>query len=379
MMIPMHTLLRKIAFKLRGEMYTLHPKVPIRGRVLLSYTTFPFIYPEALDGHTNRWECIEIAEIFRRQGYIVDIIDFDNTAFIPRKKYDICIDIQNNLERFSPHLGQHCVKVFHIPAAHWLFQNIAEYTRLCGIKEKKGVILFPKRIVPASKNIEYADIASILGNDFTVSTYAYAKKPLQKIPISTTHTFPDPSSKDFEAIRNNYIWLGGSGMAHKGLDLVLEAFAAMPERQLVIFGKKDEDFAEAYKKELFETANICYAGNVDIGSDTFTSVATRSLGIIFPSASEGSSGGVVTAMHAGLIPIISFESGVDINDFGIILKENTPEEIIKSVTFISSLSAADLERRAFQTWEFARAKHTRENFSKEYATFALTLIKNLQR
>jgi hypothetical protein len=47
-------------------------------------------------------------------------------------------------------------------------------------------------------------------------------------------------------------------MVHKGLDLVLEAFARMPECQLTIVGpvRNEPEFVNVYRKELFHTPNI---------------------------------------------------------------------------------------------------------------------------
>ncbi|MDP3042923.1 MAG: glycosyltransferase [bacterium] len=333
---------------------------------MLSYTTLPFLNPKSVDGHTNRWECVEIARIFIKHNYSVDIIDHTNKSFIPKKNYKYCIDAQDNIERLSPFLGKNCLKIFHITTAHWLFNNTAEYRRLLDIKERRGVALAPRRTLPPSRNIELADAVAILGNNFTAGTYAYAKKTMYRIPISTTHLYPSPENKNFESARNGFIWIGGAGMAHKGLDLTLEAFSEMPKCNLTIFGKKDEDFEEAYKKELCQTPNIHYIGHTDLGSRKFKDIIENSIAIVFPSCSEGCSGGVVTAMHAGLIPIISLESGVDVNNFGIILKENTINEIKKQVQYLASLPSEELKNKAIKAWEYARNNHTRERFSKEY-------------
>jgi len=372
----MLNILKKIRFILSGRIIKLTPAKKTIGNVLLSYTTLPFLNPKSIDGHTNRWECAEIARIFIKHNYSVDIIDHTNKSFIPRKKYKYCIDVQDNFERLSPFLGKNCLKIFHITTAHWLFNNTAEYRRLLDIKERRGVALEPRRTLPPSRNIELAGAVAILGNNFTAGTYAYAKKTMYRIPISTTHLYPSPENKNFESARNSFVWIGGSGMAHKGLDLTLEAFSKMPEYNLTIFGKKDEDFGEAYKKELCQTPNIHYAGHTDLGSRKFKDIIGNSIAIIFPSCSEGCSGGVVTAMHAGLIPIISYESGVNVNDFGIILKENTINEIKKQVQSLASLPSEELKNKAIKAWKYARNNHTREKFSEKYQKIINKILQN---
>ena len=51
------------------------------------------------------------------------------------------------------------------------------------------------------------------------------------------------------------------------------------------------------------------------------------MALVYPSCSEGGGGCVINCMHAGLIPVVSYESSVDIShDCGVIFKENSVEE-----------------------------------------------------
>jgi len=72
-------------------------------------------------------------------------------------------------------------------------------------------------------------------------------------------------------------------------------------------------------------------------------------------------------MHAGLIPIVSYESSVDVSpDSGIILRKSSIEEIRDAVRSIASLPASRLREMARCTWEIARAEHSPERFVEEY-------------
>lgn len=373
-----YKLFKKILLSLRGGVVHLHPKGVARGNVLISYITLPFVISDKiLNAHTNRWECREMARLFLEQGYAVDVIDWTNTTFTPKKKYRFFIDIHNNLERLSPLLNKDCVKIFHITGAHWLFQNDAEQKRLLGVQARRNAKLVPRRTMPPSHAIEHADVVTMLGNDFTESTYAYAHKKIIRIPLSTTHTYPSPAGKNFEYAKNNFVWFGGSGMVHKGLDLVLEAFAQMPEYRLTVCGKvsNEKDFVDVYKKELYEMPNISVTGLIDPGGAEFQNICNNSIALVYPSSSEGQSGAVITTMHTGLIPIVSYQSGVDVKDFGKILEENSVEGIMGAVQEIACLPVEELRARAIKTWEYAREYHTRENFTKHYRNFILELLR----
>jgi len=317
-----------------------------------------------------------MANTWVKCGFNVDIIDWDNTTFCPEKDYSFFIDIHSNMERLAPALGKNCVKILHITGAHWRFQNNAECERLRTLKARKGISLRPRRQVSPSAGIENADCATILGNEFTQGTFAFSKKPLYPIPLSTTILYPN-MEKNFGKIRNNFLWLGSSGMVHKGLDLVIEAFSRLPEYNLTICGpvNLEPDFEKAYHKELFQSTNIRTTGFMDIKSDQFHRILKNSTALIYPSCSEGQAGSVITCLHAGLIPIISYESGVDVEDFGIILRDSSIDEIIRSVRRVSEKSDNELRSMSKKAWVYARSHHTKEKFAEEYEKFVNEVIK----
>jgi len=368
-----YNLKKKIMFELSGKTVHLRTKCStLKGNVLISYITLPFLTnSDILDGHTNRFECLEMTNIFLTRGYNVDVIDWTNKKFLPKKDYKYFIDIHDNLERISPYLNNDCLKILHITTSHWKFQNEAEMKRLDDLEKRRGIRLLPRRQLGHSLGIETADIATMLGNNVTKKTYGHVTKKIYQIPVSTTHTFRYPASKDFSFAKKNFIWLGGSGMVHKGLDLVLEAFAQMPEYHLSIFGNVagEKDFAEFYKKELLHTKNITLFGKIDPGGEVFERITGESIAIINPSCSEGQSGAVITAMHAGLIPIISKESGVDCLDFGTILPYSNVETIKTAIKETANSTNSVLMEKSKKSWQYVNSNHTRESFSRTYNDF----------
>ena len=319
--------------------------------------------------HTHYWESWQMAKTFLELGYSVDVINYTNDAFLPDKDYAFFVDVRRNIERLAPLLNPDCVKILHIDTAHWLFHMTAQCQRLSALKQRRGMTLSPVKIVNPNRAIEQAGYATMLGNEFTMSTYRYANKPIYRIPISATHLYPWPEEKDFSGCRRRFLWLGSDGLVHKGLDLVLDVFSQMPDYHLTICGPvgREKDFERAYYKELYETPNIHTVGWVDISSPQFVEIVNRNVGLIYPSCSEGQSGGVVTCLHAGLIPIVSRESGVDVSaEFGVSLNTCSLEEIRDAVRQVSNLPSQQLQRMARKAWEFARAHHIRERFTEEY-------------
>lgn len=363
---------------LRGKIVSLKPDVPSKGNALLSYRLKAFFLKKGEpfpNDHITAWESLQIANILLELGYAVDVIYYEDGEFIPRKEYSLFIDVLTNLERIAPLLNKDCIKIFHILWPHWLFYNTAEFQRLLALQQRKGISLKPRRQLPWNSAIEYADCATMVGNDFTAGTYSYANKPIFRVPNVTTSVYPWQETKNFDTCRRNFLWLGGSGAVIKGLDLVLETFAEMPDFHLTVCGLVGEpEFEKAYHKELYQSPNIRTHRWIDTASTEFTAITKNCVGLIYPSAGEGQSGAVLTCLHAGLIPVISYESGVDVNDFGIILKDCSIEEIRQSIQAISDLPAENLRRMSRRAWECVREEYTKERFVEGYKKAIVTIL-----
>lgn len=355
----------------RTQHFHLKTRHRARGRVLLSYIMDPFRKPRSTtwDSHPQHWESRQIAATFLEFGYDVDVVSYLNRVFRPRRDYAVFIDARRNMERLGPSMSDGCVKIMHLDTSHLLFHNAAEHRRLLALQQRRGVTLQPRRVERINFGLEHADCATLLGNEITQSTYSYAGKPIHRLPVPCPTLYPWRSGKDFDACRNRWMWLGSGGMVHKGLDLVLEAFAAMPDQHLTVCGPvaAERDFAAAYHAELYDTANISTLDWVDVAGAVFEATLQSCVGMVFPSCSEGQSGSVVNAMHAGLIPVVTPETGVDIEeDFGVMLPEASFVAIQRAVRDVTGRPAAELRSMARAAWERARADHTRERFAAEY-------------
>lgn len=358
---------------------SLKPEGTSIGNVLLSYTINPFLMKDVTDfdiRHTCDWECWQMASTFLDMGYSVDVINYTNHEFKPEKDYSVFIDELLNLERLSPLLPKDCIKIMHVVWAHWLFHNRAQYERCSELHMRKGISILPRRLLEPNSGIETADYATLLGNEFTISTYQYAKKPIYRIPVSIPRLYAWPEEKNFETCRKNFLWFGSGGLIHKGLDLALDAFVEMPDYHLTICGpiQQEKDFESAFYKELYQTPNIHTVGWVNVDSAEFVEIVNDCIGLIYPSCSEGQSGAVVTCLSMGLIPVISYQSGIHANDFGIVLKECSLNHIKNSIQCISDLPTRELVSMARSAWAYARANHSREIFAEKYKNTITNII-----
>jgi len=389
MEIHVKNFLRRLFFELFGIMITRGDKRIVslrsendrRGIVLLSYVIDPFLKRNSDNipvSHTKYWESLQIAKTFLELGFDVDVINYNNSLFFPNKSYNIFIGSRINFEKTAQRLNPDCIKIAHLTISHWCYNNKAQCERVLSVQKKKGVTIYPIKMAETNLAIEYADFATILGNHVTIDTYKYANKTIYPVRISTPVLFPWIENKKFNECRKNFLWFGSEGLVHKGLDLVLEVFSEMPDYNLTVCGpvSDEKDFERTYYKELYQTPNIKTVGWVDIDSQEFHEIINNSIAFVYPSCAEGQSGGVVTCLHASLIPIVSIQSGVDISDdFGISLRQCTHDELKKSITYISQLKNHDLEKMAKKAWEFARENHTRETFSRDYKNAITSILR----
>ena len=357
---------------------------PPRGRALLSYIVDPFLLPAGRPlphSHTHFWESREIGLILADLGFEVDVIQWSNRTFRPAVEYDLFVDVRLNLERLAPSVGPRCLKVMHIETGHPTFYNPAQQRRLDALERRRGIRLPPYKTIAENRAIEVADAATILGNAATRETYEFAGKPLYPVPISQPVLYDFPERKDFDAVRRRFLWLGSAGMVHKGLDLVLELFASLPDFHLTVCGpvERERDFEAAFERELYRTPNIETVGWVDVASPAFTELARRTLGLVYPSCSEGQNGGTVTCLHAGLLPVVTRETGVDVDPgFGIVLADAEPETLRRAVIDLAGRPAAELEAMARRGWSWAREHHTRESFAAGYRRAILAIVERFR-
>ncbi len=378
---------KKLARRWRNDeakVVSLAPAGPERGSVLFSYVLAPFLLPPGapIPGwHTHFWESLQMARTFVDLGYRVDAIDWTNHRFLPARPYDVLIDVRQNLERLAPHLPG-ALKVFHADTAHWRFNNQAQQARLERLRDERGLALRPVKTMPENLGIETADCATLLGNRFTRSTYDFAAKPVFRVPLSTTLELPWPEGKDFDRVRRRFLWLGSGGLVHKGLDLVLEAFAGLPDLELVVCGpvRQERDFERAFFRELYQLPNVETVGWVELASPRFRAIADSCLAMVYPSCSEGGGGSVLTAMHAGLVPVVTREASIDLAPaYGLELGGATVATIRGAALELSSRPAAELEAMARAAWTFVRHQHTRDHFAAAYLRFATALVEGTWR
>ena len=100
-----------------------------------------------------------------------------------------------------------------------------------------------------------------------------------------------------------------------------------------------------------------------------------SIGIVFPSCSEGGGVSALLGLHAGLLPVVTRESSVDLAPgLDPYLGRAEPAEIRERLQAIAARRPAELEAQARIAWEHVRRRHTRERFASRWREVVEALI-----
>lgn len=364
---------RNILFLLNLDkrVITLHPHDPSGRRALVSYIKESVLWNESdrrFDGHSNKWESREVVNIFLDMGYVVDIVAWSDTTFVPRRAYDVVFDIYTNMQRWAPSLGKQTKKILHLTGSYPVYQNVQEEKRIEGVWLRKGVRCQLRRHVKdvalAEKSIQIADGCTLIGNQHTIETYP-SKYHYKILPLSVTASPTFDQTMKMATAQKEFLWYSGTGAVHKGLDLVLEVFFKHPEWKLHIVGDIDAetDILSVYGKE-FLSSSIIYHGRMNPRSKLFHALIKQIGCVISPSCSEGMSGSVATCMWLGLFPIISRDTGIDLpSGCGVYLEQCTVEEIENAVTTVVHMPEKEFLQQRKIIAEYASVQYSRKRFS----------------
>jgi len=288
-------------------------------KALLSYITGPF-KKGVKESHTNYFEAITWGKILDELGYQVDVIDFNYfSKKIKIERYDVICGFGEVFENYIYTLNAKAKTIFYATGIHNCWQNHVTLKRLKDVYKKKGIWLGESsRYISKfySSHVSYADAVIALGNHICAESYKPYNKNVYQLdaPFFRTFDYKDIIKSKKEDFNKHFLWFGSSGAIHKGLDLLLDYFVKRDDIYLHICGnvKNEKEFCRIYSKELFNTKNIVYHGFISVDNHKFKEILQQCGFIVFPSASEGGSPGVLTCIgNGGLIPVITRETTID--------------------------------------------------------------------
>jgi len=349
------------------------------GYALMYYVTDPFVFKKLVEDYTHGfyWETLEIARILNKLGFWVDIIDRSigsREIETIEDKYDIFIGIgAGNSGRHYPEIAKRvkrAIKILYATSQELNVFNKAlkkryEYFFRRHPDAKLPYIGF-KTQVNMSQVIQNTDFIFCTGNKYTIKTYHKYGKPIYKIFVSTFPKINFSLKELYNRSQNKFLYFGGNRNILKGLDLLIEVFAELPDLELYICTPaKEKEFNLFYKDVLSSAKNIHWIGFVLVGGKTFNWLTSQCGYVILPSCTESGASSVVTCMRKSLIPVVTYETDLDLDDFGYLIKNISIEALKFQLRKISRIPREEFIRRSIKSY-FASFNYTQAKFSESF-------------
>lgn len=352
---------------------------PRQKKILISYITAPMEYKETQKiRHTNIHESIQILHTFITKGYSIDLIhcqDNKNILLLREKKYDLIFG-------FGEPFYQACLlnpdsfKIIYLTESEPSFSLKQETDRIKYFYKRHSIKTSVKRSKEyfKEKYIKIADFGILIGNMCTIKSY---NRKLNQIYLLKSTGLMNPEyklySRDLQKSKKNFVWFGSSGAIHKGLDILIDVFKAMPDCTLYVCGLSALEKEElSYMKDY---TNIIDLGFMDVYSSPFLDLVNNCSYVILPSCSEGMATSVLTCMNHSLIPIITKETGIDVFDFGIEIEDYHIESVIQIIKRASNLSDQQLQIMHEKVFDYAIKNFNLENFTNNFSRIIDNIVK----
>ncbi len=336
-----------------------------KKNALLVYLLQPFVISDLVPSHTNQVEARIIAEVLREKKYNVDLINTRHVGEVDFAKYHLIIGEGRVFEGLCRSCKQDTKTVYYLTQANSYFANMAELKRLRDFERRNHFLPKFERLAMDRLDLRLLtkiDAAICIGNEHTVSTYQGIFSRIWPINVTGFSEYQLPNLMKLRTGRN-FLWYGGAGPIHKGLDLCIEAFRDLADMNLYIVGELSSEFYEFYREEIENRENIRYYGFLRKDSELFKEVCEACDFCIFPSCSEGQSTSVIGTMFAGIIPVCTVETGIDAEEAGGFVICNTePAALAELCRNLSLLGQDELEERQNRVYEYVTANHTEEHY-----------------
>ena len=318
-----------------------------------------------------------MATVLGELGYEVDVASRRDRTFRVSRAYDLLVSERLEWEPANWDRLGCAVRVFLATSMNHVTHNRNLRRRYRALAERRQCAIEPRRIykerVPAAVE---SDAITGVGSGFTMGTWAEVFQG--PIHAFDTHglPMPEPEGKDFAGARRSFLFFAGGRQVQKGLDLLLELFPRFPDLNLYVCSafREEPDFCRVYRRELFKTPNVHPVEWVSVGSAEFARL-TRICGfVIHPSCSDGQAGSVVQTMHAGLVPLVTRETGLDTDGFGITFPDDSLGEIARVVRDASERPAEWLRGSSARSRGVAMARHTEATFADRWREIVTEVV-----
>jgi hypothetical protein len=359
-------------------------------RALLYYKTDPFFSKRMVNAysHTNNGEIVIIANLLNKHGFDIDVIDrtavWDEINTLIDNKYDLFLGIgSGNFNYFTEIKSRfniyHTILIATGPEPRVSNKLVTKAHSDC-MKRTLSEFKIRRLIKSSDQSIikRYENIDSILyyGSSFARKGWEQICNNLFEITPSTSPFIRFSLEDLYLKEQNRFIYFGANGLICKGLDLVIEAFDGLDDVFLDICAPQDEiDFWNYYLPIVERNKSINLHGFVGVGSDLFNELTAKASFNIFPGSAEGCATSVITMMRRGVIPVITYETGLSDNSVQYLIKERSVKEIRRIIKKLMKITLEERNSKIIDTY-IESCSYSNESFSTSFET---GLIKSLSQ
>lgn len=316
-----------------SSLYNLGYSGEAQKRVLFSYLTDSFSSKHKYYTNvSNRKECQLILTCLIKLGYEVDVVDcrykFDYTGI----DYDLVIGFGDAFRNAKLRNGGS--RVLYLTEGPPKFSLKNEIDRLNYFFKRHPHNQIAKIERSGSyykdEDIVNADCIITMGELHQENLYQTYKKEhvYDFFPLG----LPVKSLKKVFRPSKNILWFGSRGFIHKGLDIIIDSIANLPDWTLHVCGAEKRQLEKIVKVP----KNVAFYGVVDVDGNEFESLVQLCNFSFLLSASEATPTSVLTAMRAGLIPVVSGNIGVKLDEAIVLdsyLLEDVQQGIVETYNF----------------------------------------------
>jgi len=220
----------------------------------LYYKTEPFVTDISRYTHTNNWEILCCVEILNNLGYVVDVIDRDNSSWISKKKYDLFLGLGvgnsgKNFVRYAKESGAD-KKILLSMGPQPDISNELVVDRYKQFNKRCNMNAPTMRTVSDVIGDKFLDIIDSTTAIFNIgekenesykSYQKYGKKIYSFYPaISPAVSYNEEWLTTRK--RNSFLCFAGNGLICKGVDILVESFLKNEHLDLNICGPAETAF-----------------------------------------------------------------------------------------------------------------------------------------
>ncbi len=347
-----------------------------RHKVLVSYIVHPFL-PEIRTHHPNASDVKSIVGVLKDLDCDVTIVDYRRSSV--RGRYDSILGFGPCFDQAAKANPDAKLVYFATgaPVERQFVETLACLRRahLQNItlehKHIESLVRIPEGIWPIQTS--FADLIISWGDEPNVTEFGRVSETKMVRPIVTPSEYAGGLS-DRAASMKKFLWFGGKGAIHKGLDLCLEA------RNLSFFDLTVAGFPDS--KFLLDCFNcivpVPHLGLLDRNRMEHQVLLSDFAFTMLPSCSEANATSVISmVIDRGLIPLVTRNCALASDPEVILIEDLTADAVKRAVERASSLGTDEILLRSSSLREKYIRRHSEAEFERDFRAAIARIVCDL--